>query len=213
MPLFIRGITVMLLSWVLATIGEEGGLSRVLVFAAGIFPQAGLQAIAKMTQSTVDRLSSEGTSGFKTIPEIDFWKETTLQELGINDFNDLAKADLPELLVTLGMNPAVLARAADRAVLVQALGAAAADKLAAVPLYTASELVLYTRGADAWAGVPPEKIRYKLVSPLTEDKKEQREKTVEKVLGAEDICLQLDQLATEGNVRYVIESRLAYGSL
>ena len=213
MPLFIRGITVVLLSWVLATLGEEGGLSRVLVFAAGVFPQAGLQAIAKMTQTTVDRLSAEGTSGFKTIPEIDFWKETTLQEIGINDFNDLAKADLRELLVALGMNPAVLARAADRAVLVQALGAEAADKLAAVPLYTASEVVLYTRGADAWTGVPPEKIRYKLVGALTEDQKQEREKTVEKVLGAEDICLQLDQLATEGNVRYVIESRLAYGSL
>lgn len=213
MPLFIRGITVMLLSWVLATLGEEGGLSRILVFAAGVFPQTGLQAIAKVTQTTVDRLSAEGTSGFKTIPEIDFWKETTLQEIGINDFNDLAKADLRELLVALGMNPAVLARAADRAVLVQALGAEAADKLAAVPLYTASEVVLYTRGADAWAGVPPEKIRYKLVGALTEDQKQEREKTVEKVLGAEDVCLQLDQLATEGNVRYVIESRLAYGSL
>lgn len=213
MPLFIRGITVALLSWVLATLGEAGGLSRVLVFAAGIFPQAGLQAIAKMTQTTVDRLSAEGTSGFKTIPEIDFWKETTLQEIGVNDFNDLAKADLRELVVTLGMNPAVLVRAADRAVLVHLLGAAAADKLAAVPLYTASEVVLYTRGADAWSGVPPEKVRHPLVRPLTEEQKTEREKTVEKVLGAEDVCLQLDQLAIEGNVRYVIESRLTYGSL
>ncbi len=80
-----------------------------------------------MTQTTVDRLSAEGTSGFKTIPEIDFWKETTLQEIGVNDFNDLAKADLRELVVTLGMNPAVLVRAADRAVLVHLLGAAAAE--------------------------------------------------------------------------------------
>ena len=214
MPLFIRGITVALLSWVLATLGEAGGLSRVLVFAASAsFPQAGLQAIAKMTQTTVDRLSAEGTSGFKTIPEIDFSKEATLQEIGVNDFNDLAKADLRELVVTLGMNPAVLVRAADRAVLVHLLGAAAADNCAAVPLYTASEVVLYTRGADAWSGVPPEKVRHPLVRPLTEEQKTEREKTVEKVLGAEDVCLQLDQLAIEGNVRYVIESRLTYGSL
>lgn len=213
LPLFIRGITVAILSWVLATVGEEGGLSRVLVFAAGIFPQAGLQAIAKMTQSTVDRLSAEGASGFKTIPEIDFWKETTLQELGINDFNDLAKADLRELVVALGMNPAVLVRATDRAVLVHLLGAAAADKLVAIPLFTASEVVLYTRGQGAWAGVPKERVRHALVGPITEEQKDEREKTVERVLGAEDVCLQLDQLAIDGNVRYVLESRLTYGSL
>ncbi len=213
LPLFIRGITVVLLSWVLASLGEESGLSRALVFAVGIFPQAGLQAIAKMTKTTVDRLADEGGAGFRTIPEIDFWKETTLQELGIHDFNDLAKADVREVLVSLGMNPAVLIRAVDRAALIHALGAEAAAKLAAIPLFTASELVLYTQGRDAYAkrwgeAAPP----FDLGTDLSKAEKDQREKTVEQALGALDVCLQLDQLKIDHNVLFIIDNRVDMGA-
>lgn len=215
-PLVLRGITVALLGWVLGELGEEGGLSQVLVFAVGIFPQAGLQAIAKMTQTTVDRLSQEGASGFKTIPEIDFWKETTLQELGINDFNDLAKANLDQLLFDLGMNPGVLLRAVDRAVLVQVLGAEAAGKLAAIPLFTASDLVLYTRGQDAWTpywnavGITP---AFPRGDKLDEKEMREREETVEEALGAKDVCLQLEHLVHDRNVRTVIDNLVSYESL
>lgn len=214
-PLFLRGITVVLLGWVLASIGEESGLSRALVFAVGIFPQAGLQALAKMTQTTVDRLSNEGGSAFKTIPEIDFWKETTLQEMGINDFNDLAKANLDELLVDLGMNPAVLVRAVDRAVLIHVLGAGAAEKLASIPLFTASDLVLYTRGRDAWAerwasiGGP----RFPRGEALGPQERQAREQAVEEALGAKDICLQLEHLVHDRNVQTVIDNLVSYQSL
>jgi hypothetical protein len=215
-PLFLRGITVVLLGWVLASIGDEGGLSRALIFAVGIFPQAGLQAIAKMTQTTVDRLSNEGGSAFKTIPEIDFWKETTLQETGINDFNDLAKANLDELLVDLGMNPAVLLRAVDRAVLIHVLGAEAAAKLAAIPLFTASDVVLYTRGRDAWAerwaatGLEP---GFPRGEALDAKERQAREEGVEEALGAKDICLQLDHLSHDRNVQTVIDNLVSYQSL
>lgn len=215
-PLFLRGITVALLGWVLASIGEGGGLSRALVFAAGIFPSAGLQALAKLTQTTVDRLSNEGGSAFKTIPEIDFWKETTLQEVGINDFNDLAKANLDQLLFDLGMNPAVLLRAVDRAVLIHVLGAEAAAKLAAIPLFTASDLVLYTRGRAAWeerwaaAGIQP---RFPLGAPLGEDEQREREEIIEEALGAKDICVQIEHLAHDRNVRTVIDNLVSYESL
>jgi hypothetical protein len=214
-PLFLRGITVVLLGWVLASIGEESGLSRALVFAVGIFPQAGLQALAKMTQTTVDRLSNEGGSAFKTIPEIDFWKETTLQEMGINDFNDLAKANLDELLVDLGMNPAVLLRAVDRAVLIHVFGAEAAAKLAAIPLFTASDLVLYTRGRDSWTdrwtqhGGP----RYPRGETLDAKERQAREAVVTEALGAKDIRLQLDHLVHDRNVQTVIDNLVSYQSL
>lgn len=215
-PLFLRGITVALLGWVLTSIGEEGGLSRVLVFAAGIFPTAGLQAIAKVTQTTVDRLSDEGSSAFKTIPEIDFWKETTLQEAGINDFNDLAKANLDQLLFDLGMNPAVLLRAVDRAILIHVLGAEAAAKLAALPLHTASDLVFYTRGRNAWEGrwralgIQP---RFPMGSPLTEEEQRGRVDLVEETLGAKDLCVQLEHLEHDRNVRMVIDNLVSYESL
>jgi hypothetical protein len=215
-PLFLRGVTVVLLGWVLASIGEEGGLSRALIFAVGIFPQAGLQAVAKMTQTTVDRLSSEGGSAFKTIPEIDFWKETTLQEIGINDFNDLAKANFDELLLDLGMNPAVLLRAVDRAVLIHVLGAEAAEKLAAIPLFTASDVVLYTRGRDAWVdrwaavGIEP---RFPRGEALNAKERQEREEVVEEALGAKDICLQLEHLVHDRNVQTVIDNLVSYQSL
>ncbi|HEX3128201.1 MAG TPA: hypothetical protein VH394_12800 [Thermoanaerobaculia bacterium] len=214
-PLFLRGVTVVLLGWVLASIGEESGLSRALIFAVGIFPQAGLQALAKMTQTTVDRLSNEGGSAFKTIPEIDFWKETTLQEMGINDFNDLAKANLDELLVDLGMNPAVLMRAVDRAVLIHVFGAEAADKLAAIPLFTASDLVLYTRGQAAWAdrwvqhGGP----RFPRGEVLDAQQRRAREQIVEEAIGAKDIGLQLEHLIHDRNVQTVIDNLVSYQSL
>ncbi|MES1241886.1 MAG: hypothetical protein ABUT39_09735 [Acidobacteriota bacterium] len=215
-PLFLRGVTVVLLGWVLASIGDEGGLSRALVFAVGIFPQAGLQAVAKMTQTTVDRLSNEGGSAFKTIPEIDFWKETTFLETGINDFNDLAKANLDELLVDLGMNPAVLLRAVDRAVLIHVLGAEAAAKLATIPLFTASDVVFYTRGRDAWAGRWTEagaEPRFPRGEALDAGQRETRERTVEEALGAKDICLQLDHLGHDRNVQTVIDNLVSYQSL
>lgn len=214
-PLFLRGVTVVLLGWVLASIGEESGLSRALIFAVGIFPQAGLQALAKMTQTTVDRLSNEGGSAFKTIPEIDFWKETTLQEMGINDFNDLAKANLDELLVDLGMNPSVLLRAVDRAVLIHVFGAEAAEKLATIPLYTASDLVFYTRGQDAWAdrwaqhGGP----RYPRGEALDAKERQAREAVVEEALGAKDVRLQLEHLVHDRNVQIVIDNLVSYQSL
>jgi hypothetical protein len=215
-PLFLRGVTVVLLGWVLASIGDEGGLSRALIFAVGIFPQAGLQAIAKMTQTTVDRLSNEGGSAFKTIPEIDFWKETTLQEMGINDFNDLAKANLDELLLDLGMNPAVLLRAVDRAVLIHLLGAEAAEKLAAIPLFTASDVVLYTQGRDAWlerwsaAGIEP---AFPRGETLDAQERQARKAVVEEALGAKDLCLQLEHLDHDRNVQTVIDNLVSYQSL
>lgn len=215
-PLFLRGISVALLGWVLASIGEESGLSRALVFAVGIFPQAGFQAIAKLTQTTVDRLSNEGSSAFKTIPEIDFWKETTLQELGINDFNDLAKANLDQLLVDLGMNPGVLVRAVDRAVLVHVLGADAAHRLAAIPLFSASDVVLYTRGRSAWTdrwaavGIAP---AFPQGDELTAEEKSARKAAVEKALDADDLCIQLDHLVHDRNVQTVIDNLLSYQSL
>jgi hypothetical protein len=215
-PLFLRGITVVLLGWVLSSIGDEGGLSRALIFAAGIFPSAGLQALAKVTQTTVDRFSNEGASAFKTIPEIDFWKESTLQELGINDFNDLAKANLDQLLLDLGMNPGVLLRAVDRAVLIHILGAEASAKLSAIPLFTASDVVLYTRGQEAWAARWAEakaEPRFPRGEVLPPERRLARETTVQEALGAKDVCLQLEHLVHDRNVQTVIDNLVSYQSL
>lgn len=213
-PLFIRAITVLLLSGLLSTIGEQGLLSNGLVFAAGVFPQAGLSALAKLTQTTVDRIANESNTGFRHVPEIDFWKETTLQDVGVNDANDLARADLDELLTQVGMNPALLLRAVDRALLVHTLGPEAAAKLAAIPLFTASELVLYLCGRDAYAARWPDLPESRHLMPaLDPAERAERKARVEKVLAVEDICLQLDQLGQDRNVRAVLDNRVGYGLL
>jgi hypothetical protein len=213
LPLFLRGITVLLLALLLSSLDDQSVVSRALIFAVGIFPQAGLQAIAKMTQTTVDRISKENGLGFSAIPEIDFWKETTLEELGINDYNDLAKADLEELLLEVGLNPLLLVRATDRALLVHTLGISMAQKLEAIPLFTASELILYTHGPDVCSSPPAVDMPPWRLRPLTPAEQQERKKSVEQVLGAKDLCLQIEKLALDSNVRFVLDNRLRYGEL
>jgi hypothetical protein len=202
--LFLRGITVLLLSLVLSSLDDKSVISNALIFAVGIFPQAGIQAIAKLTQTTVDRLTNEGNEGFTPVPEIDFWKATTLQELGIESYHDLAKADLKEVLLEVGMNPLLLMRATDRAVLFHMLGPAA-ERLTAIPVHTASELVLYTRGPDAcplpqgMTALQPPRFH-----PLTPDEQAYRESLVEEVMQVKDACLQIEQLATDRNVQFIL---------
>ncbi len=212
--LFNRGVTVLILSLVLSGVTEGESISRALIFAGGVFPQTGLQAIAKMTQTRVDQLTGDAGAGFRGLPEIDVWKQTSLRELGILDVHDLARADLSHLVESVGINPHLLLRAADRALLLHVFGSERATSLSGVPLYTASEVVLYVRGADAyaerWRGKSP---RYQIVGELVEEEAEAREALVEKTLGTEDVSLQIAQLEVDQNVMFLIDNKLMYGNL
>lgn len=213
--LFNRGLVVVILSLVLSGITTGDNISRALIFAVGVFPQTGLQAIAKISQTTVDKLANDTSNGFQVLPEIDIWKEAALDESGISSIDDLAKADWRKVLESVGINPYVLLRSADRALLIHVFGFDAADGLKSIPVYTASELVLYTRGASAYEerwrqqGMTP---RFRMVETLSLSESEGRKSLVEKALGIHDISLQIAQLECDPNVVFAIDNKIMYGA-
>ena len=149
--LFNRGLTVTLLGVAISAVLPGENLSKALIFAVGVFPSAGLQAISKVTQTNLEKISDEEGAGFEDVPEINVWKETSLDELGIEGVHDLAKADLRSLIESVGINAKLLLRAADRSLAVNTFGSERCKALSAVPLHTASELVLYALGSESYA--------------------------------------------------------------
>jgi hypothetical protein len=209
-----RGIIVIILSLVLSGITEGDNITRALIFIAGVFPSTGLQAIAKMSKTTVDRLTEDPSTGFQGLPEIDVWKQRSLGELGISSVHDLAGTDLRFVLECTGINPHVLMRAADRALLLDTFGTQGVKALAKVPIYTASELVLYARGEDAyaerWKGKTP---RYHIATKLSTDQTSERKKQVEEALDVKDISFQVTQFESDPKVIFQIDNKLMYGSV
>jgi hypothetical protein len=212
--LFNRSISVMLLSLVLSGITTQGEpISRALAFMVGVFPQSGLQAISKLAGTTFDRFTlDDSTPRFRDLPEIDYWKETVLGELGILSLHDLSNENLKELISRVGFNPGVLLNAVDRALLLDALGPAAA-KLTSISIATASQFVLYLRGQDAiigeWASTLPDLAKQK-VKLLDDPQKHERMELVKNALGLSDPSVVLDQLASNSNVLFIIEKRICY---
>jgi hypothetical protein len=215
--LFNRSISVMLLSLVLSGVTTQGEpISRALAFMVGVFPQSGLQAISKLAGTTMDRFTlDDSTPRFRDLPEIDYWKESVLGELGILSLHDLSNENLKELISRVGFNPGVLVNAVDRALLLDALGPAAA-KLTSIPIASASQFVLYLRGRDAivgdWASTLPDLAKQK-VTLLDDSQKHVRMELVKSALGLSDPSVVLDQLASNSNVLFIIEKRICYDDI
>lgn len=188
LSLITRGVSVLLLALMLTGVTDGDDLSRALIFIAGVFPKTALEGIARIAKVTVERINNDEVAGFEVLPELNLSKQVALRDLGINDVYDLARADLRELVVAVGMSPSVLLRAADRALLIHAFGVEGAQKLAALPAYTATELVLFVRGGD------------------------ERKALLSEALGVRDASLQLGSLEEDPNVRFLLEKRERYGS-
>jgi hypothetical protein len=212
--LFNRAIAVMLLSLVLSGIAREGEpVSRALAFMAGVFPQSALQFISKIASATADRFTLDNsTPMFRDLPEIDLWKETVLAEIGVLSPHDLASEELKDLISKIGFNPRVLLKAVDRALLLDAFNQGAV-RLGAIPLNSASELVLYLRGADVlrgdWVNTLPAAAA-QTVAVLSDQEKAARLDRVKAALGANDPTAVVDNLAANSNVLFIVEKRLCY---
>ncbi len=212
--LFNRSITVMLLSLVLSGISTQGEpISRALAFMVGIFPQSGIQFISKAAGTSFDRFNLDNSTPlFRDLPEIDLWKESVLAEIGVLSPHDLANQELKELVSKVGFNPRILLKAVDRALLLDTLGPGAA-KLASVPITTASQLVLYLRGAEVlqgdWVALLPAAARQS-VPQLSEQEKATRLDRVKTALGASDPTVVVDALAADSNVLFITEKGLCY---
>lgn len=207
--LFNRGILVLILSAVVSGITSDN-LSRAMIFSVGVFPSAGLQAIAKISQTTVDRLSQDQSLGFAAIPEIDIWREAALAEVGVGDTAELGKsADWRSLIEQVGINPRILLHAADRALLVCTLGMKNVSALEGIPLFTASEIVMYLRDPQAGAILHDQP----LPTSATTEELTRRRVLLEKLLGIADLTPQLLLLERDANVAFVIQKKRMYGSL
>jgi hypothetical protein len=231
--LFNRAIIVIIICGVIQLAESELRGSFLLLsgaFFAGMFPDTGLVAIAKLTKVNIERFTIDPSSGFRQLPEVDLWKETALVDLGITGVADLANTDLRQLIVSCSINAGVLLYAADHALLlhtfsvsalVPAAGGASASepdfasKLKKLPVFTASELVLFLLGSDAFppalgvAGATPNR---QLVGPLTSTEKGERKQQVEKALGVENVAVQMGELTTNENIHFIIKCKLQYSA-
>jgi hypothetical protein len=182
------------------------------VFLVGIFPQAGLQFLSKLAQTNVERLTNKPGAGFRAIPEIDLWKETSLEEMGISNVTDLAKADIRNLVETVGINAKVLLRSVDRALLLDLFGVERATAAARLSIFTATELLLFARGSDSyaerWAG---QRVQFPLAARLSAEEQRQRAEAVAQSMGVADISLQLAQLEADHNARFILDNKISYG--
>jgi hypothetical protein len=185
-----RGLVVFILSLVLAAVTDGGPISRSLIFLAGVFPKTGIDALAKLGQLKVEQITSDETAGFELLRDINFPKGVTLRQLGILDAVDLARADVHDLVLQVGIEPQTLFDAVDQAILIHTFGAATAKKLESVPLYSATQLLDYVG--------------------LGGSRDEARLALVVAALEVKDISVQLDDLAANPNVIYLRRKKEEY---
>lgn len=187
-----RGLVVFLLSLVLAGVTDGGPISRSLIFLAGVFPKTGIDAIAKLGQLKVEQITSDEVAGFELLRDINFPKGVTLRQLGILDAVDLARADVQDLVLQVGIAPQTLFDAVDQAILIHTFGAVRAKKLEGVPLLSATQLL-------AFVGVG-------------ESRDEARLALVVAALEVKDISVQLDELSANPNVIYLLRKKEEYSA-
>jgi uncharacterized protein YhhL (DUF1145 family) len=140
--LLVRGLVVVLLSLVLSSSPVSDGISRLFVFIAGVFPLRALEAIAKRANITLDpELPSDGPGSFEGIPNLDAAKVFALRAAGVQSTYDLAAMPVKEIIRRVRIDPRVLGRAVDRAILIDAIGLDLQKELAQHGITSATELV------------------------------------------------------------------------
>jgi uncharacterized protein YhhL (DUF1145 family) len=140
--LLVRGLVVMLLSFALSASPIEEQISRTFVFVAGVFPVRALEALAKKVSISLDPdFSSDGAGSFEGLPSLDPTKAFALRAAGIQSTADLAAMDINIIAERVRINPCLLGRTVDRAILLDAIGKPLADKLEECGIRLATELV------------------------------------------------------------------------
>ena len=212
LTLWNRGMTVVILSLVLTAMQFDSTLLNALIFIAGVFPQTGLQAIAKAAQRGAEQAAALNPVGLAALPQIDSFGENSLRSLGIHNVADLAGADLTRLLELSSLQPSVLLKAVDRALLLDSFGELH-QKLNAIPVRNASSLVLYVEGRDAymdrWGVLQQDPPRH-LAPQLSDGQKKARLNEVNTALGAADVSTLVTRLKHTANLQFIIDNALCY---
>ncbi len=218
MSLFARGMVVSLLGLVLSSITTGDDAARALVFLVGVFPQRGVEWLAKKASITADSLG--GVARFESLVALDEDKQSTLRELGIDSVHDLARCDLEHVLDEVGIDANVLVRATDRALLVDTFGVDGAKKLESLPVFTASELVIYVK-------IPPKELEERRSTLTAEERRPEkfdptklprrdpaevqtRLAEVKDALGVKNVEVQIAALEGDDNVLYILHQKLVY---
>jgi uncharacterized protein YhhL (DUF1145 family) len=140
--LLVRGLIVILLSFALSSSPINDEAARMFVFIAGVFPLRALEAIAKRANITIDPdFPSNGPGSFDGIPSLDPAKVFALRAAGIQSSYDLAAMPIEEIVGRVRIDPRLLGRAVDRAILIDAVGAKLTAALDPFALTSATELV------------------------------------------------------------------------
>ena len=210
-----RGLIVIVLSLALTGIDEGSNFSRAMVFVVGVFPQTGIQAIGKFAQTGISQLRRLQPGGFAELPEIGLLAETALQELGVTSTLELANTDLDWLIRASSVEPRALAAAADRALLYKLFTPGQVDQLSSVPVSTASQLLLWTEGADAYAQRKQKlgSVCRELAAQINKAEKASRRAKLSQILQVENLDLQIQEIQSHRNVWFIIDNRLAYRDL
>jgi hypothetical protein len=142
----IRGLVVILLSLALSAAPIGDVPAHLFVFIAGVFPVRALAAIAKRVNVSLDpefagAFAPETASGFVGLPSLDPLKVFALRAAGIQSTYDLAATPIMEIVGRVRIDPRLLGRAVDRAILIDALGIDLVNALAPLAITSATELV------------------------------------------------------------------------
>jgi hypothetical protein len=141
LSLFVRGLIVMLLSLTLSASSSNADISRLFVFIAGVFPVRALEAIAAKVHITLDPdFSSDDAGSFDGLQSLDPTKAFALRAAGIRSTADLAAMNINVIAERVRINPRLLGRIVDRAILLDAAGKPIVDKLETCGIRLATEL-------------------------------------------------------------------------
>ncbi|MDB4955792.1 MAG: hypothetical protein JWO36_3361 [Myxococcales bacterium] len=146
LSLLVRGLVVILLSFALSSSPIDGTISRLFVFVAGVFPVRALEALSKRANVAIDpEFETETTKSFEGVPSLDPTKVFALRSAGIQSSYDLAAIPIEDIAARVRIDPRLLGRAVDRAILIEAVGLELAKKLEPFAITSATELVNLSR--------------------------------------------------------------------
>ncbi|MEO7735273.1 MAG: hypothetical protein ABIY55_30250 [Kofleriaceae bacterium] len=141
LSLLVRGLVVILLSFALSGSSLDETASRLFVFVAGVFPLRALEALAKKVNIAMEGELEAQSGSFEGLPSLDSSKVFALRSAGIQSTYDLAATPLEEIAERVRIDPRLLGRAVDRAILIDAMGISLARRLEPFAITSATELV------------------------------------------------------------------------
>lgn len=126
-----------------------------------------------------------------------------------------SNTDLDWLIRASGIEPRLLTIVTDRALLIRLFTPEQVEKLSSVPVFTASEMLLWVEGSDAYAMSKQAfgTVRRELAAPLDDAQKQARRDTLCEVLAVSNLDLQIHEIAMHRNIRFVIDNKLQYSDL